>query len=148
RGVTTNIRFLENVISHEHFRKGICSVNFIDTHPELFQLERPKDRATRILKYLADIKINGHKDVKSHDSNIKFRNPEIPAYTASGKHPQGSKDKLTQLGREGFIEWINNEKAVLFTDTTYRDAHQSLIATRMRSRDILAVAEGYAYNHP
>jgi pyruvate carboxylase len=148
RGVTTNIRFLENVISHEIFRKGLCTVNFIDNNPELFSFDRPKDRATRILRYLADIKINGHPDVKHYDPTRKFRIPEIPSYNSFNEFPKGTKDKLNELGAAGFMAWLKEEKPVLFTDTTYRDAHQSLLATRMRSRDILAVAEGYAHNHP
>jgi pyruvate carboxylase len=148
RGVTTNIRFLENVITHEQFRKGLCTVNFIDTHPELFAFDRPKDRATRILKYLADIKINGHPDVKHFDPTKIFRNPEVPSFNSFAPFPKGTKDKLTELGAAGFMQWLKAEKPILFTDTTYRDAHQSLVATRMRSRDILAVAEGYAHNHP
>jgi pyruvate carboxylase len=148
RGVTTNIRFLENVISHELFRKGLCSVNFIDNNPELFSFDRPKDRATRILRYLADVKINGHPDVKHFDPSKKFRIPEVPSYNSFTDFPKGTKDKLTELGPQGFMQWLKNEKPVLFTDTTYRDAHQSLVATRMRSRDILAVAEGYAHNNP
>lgn len=148
RGVTTNIRFLENVISHEQFRKGLCTVNFIDTNPELFAFDRPKDRATRLLKYLANIKINGHTDVKHFDAGRKFRTPEIPSFNSFADHPKGTKDKLTELGPQQFMQWLKAEKPVLFTDTTYRDAHQSLVATRVRSRDILAVAEGYAYNHP
>lgn len=148
RGVTTNIRFLENVISHEQFRKGLCTVNFIDNNPELFAFDRPKDRATRILKYLADIKINGHPDVKHYDPTKKFRTPEVPSFNSFEPYPKGTKDKLTELGPTEFAKWLKQEKPVLFTDTTYRDAHQSLVATRMRSRDILAVAEGYAHNHP
>jgi pyruvate carboxylase len=147
RGVTTNIRFLENVISHEQFRKGLCTVNFIDNNPELFAFDRPKDRATRILRYLADIKINGHSDVKHYDPTRKFRTPEIPSFNSFEPFPKGTKDKLTELGPQGFMKWLKEEKQIHFTDTTYRDAHQSLVATRMRSRDILAVAEGYAHNH-
>jgi pyruvate carboxylase len=148
RGVTTNINFLENVISHEQFRKGLCSVNFIDNQPELFKFDRPKDRATRILKYLADIKVNGHKDIKHIDKNKQFRQPEIPAFNSYSGFPKGTKDQLTEMGAKGLMGWLKEQKPVLFTDTTYRDAHQSLIATRMRGRDILAVAEGYAHNHP
>jgi pyruvate carboxylase len=148
RGVTTNIRFLENVISNEVFRKGLCTVNFIDNNPELFLFDRPKDRATRILRYLADVKINGHADVKHFDPSRKFRVPEVPSYNSFTEFPKGTKDKLTELGPQGFMQWLKAEKPVLFTDTTYRDAHQSLVATRMRSRDILAVAEGYAHNNP
>jgi len=148
RGVTTNIRFLENVISHEVFRKGLCTVSFIDNNPELFAFDRPKDRATRILRYLADVKINGHPDVKHFDPSRKFRTPEIPSYNSFTAYPKGTKDRLTELGPQGFTEWLKAEKPVLFTDTTYRDAHQSLVATRVRSRDLLAVAEGYAHNNP
>jgi pyruvate carboxylase len=148
RGVTTNIRFLEKVINHDLFRKGLCSVNFIDRHPELFAFDRPKDRATRLLRYLADVKVNGHSDIKFYDPNKKFRHPEVPAFNSFAPYPEGTKDKLNALGRDGFIQWMKAEKSILFTDTTYRDAHQSLIATRMRTRDILAVAEGYAHNHP
>ncbi len=147
RGVTTNIRFLENVITHEQFRKGLCTVNFIDANPELFAFDRPKDRATRILKYLADIKINGHSDVKHFDPTRKFRIPEVPSFNSFAPFPKGTKDKLTELGPKGLMNWLKEEKPVLFTDTTYRDAHQSLVATRVRTRDILAVAEGYAHNH-
>jgi pyruvate carboxylase len=147
RGVTTNIRFLENVISHEQFRKGLCTVNFIDNNPELFAFDRPKDRATRILRYLADVKINGHPDVKHYDPTRKFRHAEIPAFNSFEPFPKGTKDKLTELGPQAFMQWLKDEKQIHFTDTTYRDAHQSLVATRMRSRDILAVAEGYAHNH-
>ncbi len=148
RGVTTNIKFLENVITHEQFRKGLCTVNFIDTNPELFQFDRPKDRATRLLKYLADVKINGHPDIKTYDPAKVFRNPEVPAFNSFAEVPKGTKDKLTELGPQEFSKWLKNEKPIWFTDTTYRDAHQSLIATRMRTRDILSVAEGYAHNHP
>jgi pyruvate carboxylase len=148
RGVTTNIRFLENVISHEQFRKGLCTVNFIDTHPELFNFDRPQDRATKILKYLANIKVNGHPDIKNFDASRKFRNPEIPSFDSFSPFPEGTRDKLLSMGPVAFAKWLKEEQKIWFTDTTYRDAHQSLIATRMRSRDILAVAEGYAHNHP
>lgn len=148
RGVTTNIRFLENVINNDTFRKGNCSVNFIDNHPELFEFNRPKDRATRILKYLADVKVNGHPDVKRFDPKRSFRLPEVPAFNTFNDPPEGSKSRLEREGRAGFLKWMKEEPAVLFTDTTYRDAHQSLVATRIRTRDILSVAEGYAHNHP
>jgi pyruvate carboxylase len=148
RGVTTNIRFLENVISHEQFRKGLCTVNFIDTHPELFNFDRPQDRATKILKYLANIKVNGHPDIKNFDASRNFRNPEIPSFDSFSPFPEGTRDKLLSMGPVAFAKWLKEEQKIWFTDTTYRDAHQSLIATRMRSRDILAVAEGYAHNHP
>lgn len=148
RGVVTNIRFLENVLQHDLFKKGLCTVNFIGDHPELFSFERPKDRATRILKYLADIKVNGHPDVKGNQQQKTFRQPEIPPFNAFSNFPEGYKDKLNALGREGLMQYMLQQKQVFLTDTTFRDAHQSLLATRMRTRDMLAVAEGYARNHP
>src|SRR5690606_14003069 len=107
-----------------------------------------KDRATRILRYLADEKVNGHPDVKSFDPKRSFRLPEVPAFDTFSDPRAGSKTRLEREGREGFLKWMKDEPAVLFTDTTYRDAHQSLVATRIRTRDILSVAEGYAHNHP
>ncbi|GAA0565467.1 pyruvate carboxylase [Chitinophaga japonensis] len=148
RGVKTNIRFLENVITHDIFRKGNCTVGFIDKHPELFKLSQIRDRGTKTLLYLADVTVNGHPDVKVKDLNKKFRVPQVPAYSRLEPFPEGSKNRLEKMGREDFARWLRNEKPVYFTDTTYRDAHQSLLATRVRTRDIMAVAEGYARNNP
>jgi len=147
RGVNTNIRFLENVIAHEVFRKGNCTVDFIEKHPELFRFKKPRDQGTRILLYLANIKVNGNPDVKSYDPQKKFRLPRIPAFDKYGPYPEGTKNRLNRLGREGFINWLMKEKAVQITDTTFRDAHQSLLATRLRTLDMIAVAEGYAKNN-
>ncbi|WP_295123953.1 pyruvate carboxylase [uncultured Chitinophaga sp.] len=148
RGVKTNIGFLENVITHDTFRKGNCTVSFIEKHPELFKVTPIRDRATKTLMYLADVTVNGHPDVKLADATKKFRVPKVPSFDALKPHPEGAKNKLEQLGREKFSEWLRNEKPVYITDTTYRDAHQSLLATRVRTKDILAVAEGYARNNP
>lgn len=148
RGVKTNIRFLENVITHDTFRKGNCTVAFIDKHPELFKLSQIRDRATKTLMYLADVTVNGHQDVKVKDAAKKFRIPQIPAFNPLDPFPEGTKNRLEQMGREGFTKWLRDEKPVYFTDTTYRDAHQSLLATRVRTNDILAVAEGYVKNNP
>lgn len=148
RGVTTNIKFLENVITHETFRRGLCTVNFIDNNPELFDIEKPRDRATRLLRYLADIKVNGHFDIKQADPKRKFRKPEIPAVGKQEQLQPGTKNKLNELGPEKFAQWLKNEKPVYYTDTTFRDAHQSLIATRLRTKDILPAAKGMAYHHP
>ncbi|HUX84170.1 MAG TPA: pyruvate carboxylase, partial [Chitinophagaceae bacterium] len=148
RGVNTNIRFLENVITHEIFRKGNCTVDFIEKHPELFRFKKPQDQGTRTLLYLAHIRINGHPDIPTPDPNRKFRLPRIPAYDRYGPFPPGTRTRLEKLGRKGFLTWLQNEKSVQITDTTFRDAHQSLLATRVRTRDILAVAEGYAKQNP
>lgn len=148
RGVKTNIGFLINVISHDVFRQGNCTVSFIDQHPELFQFPKAKDRATKTLLYLADVTVNGHPDIRKKDPDKKFRSPHIPHFDPLAPFPKGSKDLLSEMGRDAFAQWFRHEKQVYYTDTTYRDAHQSLLATRMRSKDILAVAEGYARNNP
>lgn len=148
RGVKTNIGFMENVITHDIFKKGECTVGFIPTHPELFKMARKLDRGTKTLKYLADVTVNGNPSVKFVDSTKEFRTPIIPHYDKYAAYPEGTKDKLTQLGREGFVEWLKNEKSIQYTDTTFRDAHQSLLATRVRTNDLLAVAESYAKNNP
>jgi pyruvate carboxylase len=148
RGVNTNIRFLENVITHEIFRKGNCTVDFIEKHPELFRFKKPGDQGTRTLLYLAHIRVNGHPDIRKLDTDKKFRLPRIPAYDRYSLYPDGTKTKLDKLGRKGFLSWLLKEKAVQVTDTTFRDAHQSLLATRLRTRDMLGVAEGYAKNNP
>lgn len=148
RGVKTNIGFLENVLHHPEFYRGNATVSFIANHPELLQLPRMMNRGTKLLNYLGDIAVNGQLDVKKIDPDKKFRVPKVPAYNRIGDYPKGTKDRLKELGREGFCEWLKNEKAVQYTDTTFRDAHQSLLATRMRTIDMLKVAEGYAKNHP
>lgn len=148
RGVKTNIGFLENVLYHPEFYRGNATVNFIANHPELLQLPRMLNRGTKLLNYLADVSVNGNPDVKKFDPEKNFRNPKIPAFDRRGDYPKGTKDKLNELGRDGFVKWLKEEKAIQYTDTTFRDAHQSLLATRMRTTDMLKVAEGYAKNHP
>ena len=149
RGVKTNIPFLINVMSNETFRNGETTVNFIAENPHLLvpRYEHSKDRATKLIKYLAEVKVNGHPDVKKQDFDRVFRKPLIPLIPPS-EYPKGTKDLLNEMGRAKFIEYIKNEKQILFTDTTFRDAHQSLFATRLRNHDILKVAEGMAKNFP
>ena len=148
RGVKTNIPFLINVMSNETFRNGEATVNFIPEHQELLipRIEYNKDRATKLLKYLAELKVNGHPDVKDYNPNKVFRKPILPV--ADGEYPKGTKDLLNEMGREKFVEYIKNEKKIFFTDTTLRDAHQSLFATRLRNQDIMKVTEGIAKNFP
>lgn len=148
RGVTTNILFLQNVIMHEKFIKGECTVNFIDQHPQLFKVNNLKDSSTKLLRYLGNIKVNGHIDVKNFEANKKFRVPIAPSSNFTGNYPKGSKDLLNELGRSAFLQQLRNDKQIHYTDTTYRDAHQSLVATRMRSKDILAVAHSFAQHNP
>lgn len=148
RGVTTNILFLQNVITHEKFIKGECTVNFIDQHQQLFKVKKLKDSSTKLLRYLGNIKVNGHTDVKNFEPNKKFRTPVIPPTNFTEQHPKGSKDLLNELGRSVFLQKIREGQQIQYTDTTFRDAHQSLVATRMRSKDILAVANGFALENP
>lgn len=148
RGVKTNISFLINVIQHETFRRGNCTVSFIDKHPELFKLEQIRDSATKTLVYLANVTVNGHPDIRETDRGKKFRVPYVPHFDPIASFPEGSKNRLEKMGREAFTQWLRKEKPVYFTDTTFRDAHQSLLATRVRTKDILAVAEGFARNNP
>ena len=148
RGVKTNMLFLDNILKHDTFRQGKVTVNFIKANPDLFIFKAPRNRATKLITYLGDVIINGNPDVKKIDDSKKFVQPKVPKFDASAKFPEGTKDLLTKLGPEKFSQWLMNEKKVHFTDTTLRDAHQSLLATRMRTFDMLKVAEGYAKNHP
>lgn len=148
RGVKTNIGFLNKVITHPEFYKGKTTVQFIESHPELFDMPRRKDSGTKLLRYLGNVAVNGHPDVKKVDEDKVFRSPIVPDFDKNGPYPEGTKDKLKSLGREGFIDWLKNDNRIHYTDTTFRDAHQSLLATRMRTIDMLKVAEGFAKNHP
>ena len=146
RGVKTNIGFLENVLEHPIFTSGDATVNFIDETPELFHITRKFDRATKTLRYLANVSVNGHPDVKHYDKDKRFRKPHVPLYDHHSEIPKGSKDLLNELGPEKFAEHIKSQSNIYYTDTTLRDAHQSLLATRVRTVDMLAVAEGLAKN--
>ncbi|MCT4699059.1 pyruvate carboxylase [Tenacibaculum haliotis] len=148
RGVKTNMPFLDNILKHETFRKGEVTVNFIKETPDLFIFKAPRNRATKLVTYLGDVIVNGNPDVKKIDTTKTFVKPIVPKFDANASFPKGTKDLLTELGPEKFSQWLKNEKKVHFTDTTMRDAHQSLLATRMRTFDMLKVAEGYAKNNP
>ncbi len=148
RGVKTNIHFLQNVIQHDTFKNGKASVNFIGNTPSLFDIKLPQDRTTKITNYLGEVIVNGNPDVKFVDENKKFRTPVVPAFDPNAAFPKGTKDLLTELGPDGFSKWLKAEKKIHFTDTTMRDAHQSLLATRMRTYDLVNVAESFAKNHP
>ncbi|HIE45971.1 MAG TPA: ATP-grasp domain-containing protein, partial [Flavobacteriaceae bacterium] len=148
RGVKHNMKFLENVINNSTFKKGEATVNFIANNPSLFKIKKSQDRATKIIKCIGEIVVNGNSDVKIIDPNKKFRNPIVPEYDSFAPYPKGTKDLLTELGADGFSKWLKNEKQIHYTDTTLRDAHQSLLATRMRTIDMLEVTKSFAKNHP
>jgi len=148
RGVKTNIGFLENVLAHPTFTSGKATVSFIENYPELFQIRKNFDRATKTLRYIANLTVNGNPDVKTVEPGRSFRKPVIPPVSRLAEYPRGTKNLLDEMGPAAFCSWIKQQKHILYTDTTLRDAHQSLLATRMRTTDMLAVAEGFAKSHP
>jgi pyruvate carboxylase len=149
RGVKTNIDFLLNLLADPTFVEGKATVNYIQDNPQLLDLPRRRDRGTKILRYLAEVIVNGHPDVKYVDArlNRQFRVPKVPDFSAATTPSPGTRQRLLDLGPEGFVDWVRNQEKVLFTDTTFRDAHQSLLATRMRTYDLLKVAPSYAQHH-
>ncbi|HMB62990.1 MAG TPA: pyruvate carboxylase, partial [Eudoraea sp.] len=148
RGVKTNMAFLDNILSHPTFREGKVTVNFIKNEPSLFKFIEPRNRANKLVEFLGETIVNGNPDVKRINPNHVFVKPIIPHAPKREEYPMGTKDLLTEKGPEEFAAWLKKEKKVHFTDTTMRDAHQSLLATRMRTIDMLKVAEGYAKDHP
>jgi pyruvate carboxylase len=148
RGVNTNIRFLLNIIQHPEFIAGNATVSFLKQYPEIFNLRIAQDRGTKILKYLAEISINGHPDVKDPQKKKVFEKPLLPPYDADKPIPIGTKQLLDEMGPEKFSKWLSNEKKIHYTDTTFRDAHQSLLATRVRTIDMMATASSFAQNFP
>lgn len=150
RGVKTNIPFLINVMENEEFQQGKTTVGFIGKNPQLVipKREYNKDRGTKLLKYLAELKVNGHPDIKSYDPDKKFRQAILPPSDENLIYPKGTKDMLMELGRDEFIKRIKEDKRIHYTDTTFRDAHQSLFATRLRNIDMMKAIEGMAKHHP
>ncbi len=143
RGVATNLTFLEAIIGHPSFRDNSYTTRFIDTTPELFQQVKRQDRATKLLTYLADVTVNGHPEVKGRPKPpADAAEPVVPFIDAAIK--PGTKQLLDELGPKKFGDWMRNEKRILMTDTTMRDGHQSLLATRVRTHDIARIADTYA----
>ena len=149
RGVATNLVFLETLINHPQFLADEATTRFIDTTPELLHFPRRRDRATRLLRYIADVTVNGNPEVagRPRPSATAFA-PAVPAFDPAEPAASGTKQLLDECGPEGFRDWMLAEQRVLITDTTMRDAHQSLLATRMRSYDMVAVSEAYAHRLP
>jgi len=143
RGVVTNLRFLDQLITHPRFARGDYTTRFIDETPELFRWPRKRDRATRILTFLADTIVNGNVETRGRSRPGTFSLPELPG-TAPGAPPAGTRQKLDELGPKAFAGWMARQQRVLLTDTTMRDAHQSLLATRVRSIDLTAIAPYYS----
>ena len=148
RGVKTNISFLENLLEHPTFYTGQATVTFLDNHPELFSIKPGYDRGTKTLQYLADVIVNGNPDVKVIDRKRGFREAIAPKFEKLAPFPKGTKNLLDEMGADRFVEWIKDQKNIMYTDTTMRDAHQSLLATRLRTTDMVKVAESMAKHHP
>jgi pyruvate carboxylase len=143
RGVVTNLRFCDQVITHPSFGDGSYTTKFIDNTPELFQSPRKRDRATRLLNFIGDLVVNGNAEAKNRPLPLRLSEALLPQ-TALGPPIDGSKQRLDQLGATKFSQWMLDQQAVLLTDTTMRDAHQSLLATRFRTRDLERIAPYYA----
>ncbi|MFN3326463.1 MAG: pyruvate carboxylase [Bryobacteraceae bacterium] len=144
RGVKTNIPFLENVVNHEKFQAGQVTTSFIDDTPALFQFAERRDRATKLLTYVGEVIVNGNPEVADKPKPEKLRPAPVPPYDASTP-PEGTRQLLDRLGPEKFAQWTREQKHLLLTDTTFRDAHQSLMATRVRTHDMLAIANYVAH---
>ncbi len=162
RGVKTNIPFLINVITHPDFLAGGCTTRFIDETPELFRLPQRRDRATKLLTYIADVIVNGNPEIRglriedrgSKKNPVVVSEPDVSSldsrsslFDPRGVVPPGTRTKLLEVGPEAFVRWVLQQERLLVTDTTFRDAHQSLLATRMRTHDMLRIAPHYAARH-
>ena len=147
RGVSTNIDFVINLLKNPTFLDNTYTTKFIDTTPELFQFKKRRDRATKILTYIADITVNGHPETAGRPKPAaEVRQPKPPK--AKAEAAMGTRNLLEQHGPQAVADWMQAQTKVLLTDTTMRDGHQSLLATRMRSIDMIRVAPAYAANLP
>ncbi|MDE2220057.1 MAG: pyruvate carboxylase, partial [Gammaproteobacteria bacterium] len=147
RGVVTNLRFLDQVITHPRFVSGEYTTRFIDETPELFVAAERRDRATRLLNFLAETIVNGNPEARGRPAPVHVVTPRLPPLPPAPP-PAGSRQQLEQLGPQRFAQWMLDQQRVLLTDTTMRDAHQSLLATRLRSYDMLRIAPYYAHLLP
>lgn len=148
RGVKTNIPFLTQLISHPTFLNGTCTTRFIDQTPALFEMKLRRDRANRMLMFLGDLMVNGNELVKDRPEARRRDPAPVPTFHHEAPLPEGTRDVFKRLGGDGFSQWLVKQKRLLITDTTFRDAHQSLLATRMRTKDMVEIAEAYARNCP
>jgi pyruvate carboxylase len=148
RGVSTNIAFVINLLKHPTFLDNTYNTTFIDNTPELFNFKPRRDRATKILNYVADITVNGHPDVMDRPKPDAMARPPKPPLHRTPKPAYGTRNLLEDKGAQAVADWMADQKQLLITDTTMRDGHQSLLATRMRSYDMVRIADAYAHNLP
>jgi len=144
RGVKTNVPFLLNVVTHAEFLAGGCTTRFIDETPALFRFPIRRDRASRLLTYAAEITVNGFPGLTRPPGYATAPEPSPPRFDPGAAPPPGSRQQLLRVGPEAFARFVREHQPLLVTDTTFRDAHQSLLATRIRTRDMLRVADAYA----
>jgi pyruvate carboxylase len=147
RGVKTNIPFLENVVNDPTFQSGRVTTRFLDETPGLFKFRLRRDRATKLLTYIAEVTVNGNPEVKGKPLPERLKPVPAPPHE-SRVPPPGTRQRLDELGAEGFAEWTRRQKGLLVTDTTLRDAHQSLLATRVRTYDMAVIAGFIAHRLP
>jgi len=148
RGVSTNIAFVENLLKHPTFLSNEYTTKFIDTTPELFNFAKRRDRGTKVLTYIADITVNGHPETQgTAKPKADAPVPKAPKFDVDTP-PPGTKTLLEEQGAKAVADWMLAQDRLLLTDTTMRDGHQSLLATRMRSIDMIRVAPAYAHNVP
>jgi len=147
RGVSTNIAFVENLLKHPTFRSNEYTTKFIDTTPELFQFARRRDRGTKVLTYIADITVNGHPETQGRPKPADAPPPRPPK-PVTDSPVAGTRTLLEEKGPKAVADWMLAQERLLLTDTTMRDGHQSLLATRMRSIDMIRAAPAYAANLP
>jgi pyruvate carboxylase len=144
RGVKTNVPFLLNVVTHPAFLAGECTTRFIDETPELFRFPIRQDRATKLLSYAAEVRVNGFPGVTRPSGYSTTPEPVPPPFDHLMSPSPGSRQRFQAMGAEAFSRWVREQRPLFLTDTTFRDAHQSLLATRVRTRDMLGVADAYA----
>ena len=145
RGVKTNLVFLESLINNDDFKSGNYNTNFVDSNKELYKFKPKKDRASKIISYLGDIIVNGHVDIKGRRNDFSMIDPIIPNFDKN-KNANNYVEELKNLGPDKFCKEILKKEYTLITDTTMRDAHQSLLATRMRTDDLVNISEFYSNN--
>lgn len=148
RGVSTNIPFVENLLKHPKFLNNSYTTKFIDTTPSLFEFARRKNRANKLLTYIADISVNGHTQTKAMPRPATAKLKIVPPAHRNETPPHGLKTLLEEQGAQAVADYLLEQKKVMITDTTMRDGHQSLLATRMRSADMFGVAKAYSHNLP
>ncbi|MBF0163554.1 MAG: pyruvate carboxylase [Magnetococcales bacterium] len=142
-GVKTNLNFLSRVVRHDKFRFGDYTTTFIDQNPSLFKTPERHDSHAHLLQYIADVVVNGNRETKGLPKPESYAKPNVPKFNEKEELPLGTRDLLDDLGPKKFAQWMLEQKRTLITDTTMRDAHQSLLATRLRTFDLKVIAPAY-----